>query len=239
MSSRTRGRPIGSAPAPGGGPAGRSSVLVGIGGGSGSGKTTVVQELVRSLGTATVSVIQHDAYYRDLSHAPFDERARTNFDHPDSLETELLARHLSELLGGRAVEVPTYDFAKHTRRAERRRVTPTPVIVIDGILVLADPALRALLDLSVFVHAAERDRLARRIARDTALRGRSPESVVEQFHATVRPMHDLFVEPSRAHADVTIPEGGHNLEAIRGLVRRVELLVSSRAAGPGWRSPRA
>lgn len=205
-----------------------TSILVGVAGGSGAGKTTVVREVVRALGSEAVSVIHHDAYYRDLSGLSFDDRIRTNFDHPDSLETELLTRHMRELLAGRVVEVPTYDFATHTRRVERRRVSPTPIVLLDGILVLADAHLRALMDLAVFVHADAEARLARRVRRDTEARGRSRESVVEQFHRTVRPMHDRYVEPSREHADLTILEGGHNRDAIERLVRRIESLLRAR-----------
>ncbi len=221
------GAGLGAGPPRGGGAV--RSLVVAVAGGSGSGKSTVVREVVRLLGTDTVSVIQHDAYYRDLSHLPFRERARTNFDHPDSLETELLVRHVSRLVAGEVVEVPTYDFATHTRLEGSRRVPPSPLVVLDGILVLADAGLRSLLDYSVFVHAEPEERLARRIERDTRDRGRSPESVLEQFERFVRPMHDHWVEPSRAHADMTILEGGHNREAVGRLVRTLSGLLSPRA----------
>lgn len=206
----------------------RRPVLLGIAGGSGAGKSTVVREVVRALGPETASVIRHDAYYSDLRDLPLDERARANFDHPDSLETELLIRHLQTLLAGTPVDVPTYDFTIHVRTSHRRRVHPTPLVILDGILVLADPGLRALMDLRVFVHADAEARLGRRLERDTADRGRTPESVIEQFELTVRPMHDRYVEPSREHADMTIFEGGHNREAVERLVERLVGLMGSR-----------
>lgn len=206
----------------------RGSILVGIAGGSGAGKTTVVQQVVWALGPEAVSVIQHDAYYRDLSDISFEERARTNFDHPDSLETELLTRHVRELLAGRPVHAPVYDFSSHTRRAEPRPIGPTPIILLDGILVLADASLRGLMDLAVFVHADVDVRLRRRVQRDTETRGRTRESVVDQFHRTVSPMHDRYVEPTRAHADMTILADGPNREAIDQLVNRLSSLVMAR-----------
>ena len=205
------------------------SIVVGVAGGSGSGKSTVVHEVVRTLGRDTVTVIQHDAYYRDLSHLSFEERVRTNFDHPDSLETELLVQHLTRLVAGEVVEVPSYDFASHTRLARSRCVAPSPLVVLDGILVLADARLRSLLDYSVYVHAGPEERLARRIDRDTSDRGRSRESVVEQFERSVRPMHEHWVEPSRVHADMTILEGGYNREAVGRLVQTLNGLLSLRA----------
>lgn len=201
-------------------------MVVGVAGGSGSGKSTVVREVVRALEPGTVSVIQHDAYYRDLAHIPFEQRARTNFDHPDSLETELLLEHVQGLLSGRSVDVPAYDFATHTRLPQPRPVPPNPLVLLDGILVLADPRLRALMDLKVYVHTEVEVRLGRRIKRDVQKRGRSRASVLEQFDGTVQPMHDLFVEPSRAHADLTILEGGYNRSAVRSLVDRIRSLLA-------------
>lgn len=196
-------------------------VLLGVAGGSGSGKTTVVEEILRSLHPFPVSVIHHDAYYRDLSHRPFEERMEVNFDHPDALETELLVEHLHRLRNGEGVNVPIYDFATHTRTSRVQRVDPTGVIIVDGILVLVEPRLRDLLDIKVFVATDPDIRFIRRLRRDMRERGRSLESVVEQYLKTVRPMHNAFVEGSRAHADIIIPEGGRNQVAIDLLVSRL------------------
>lgn len=207
-------------------------VVLGVAGGSGSGKSTVVREVRTALGTGVASVVHHDAYYRDLSHLPAAQRATVNFDHPQSLETELLVAHVERLLEGEAVAVPTYDFATHTRAAESTRVEPTPVVVLDGILVLADARLRALLDLAVFVDTDPDIRLIRRIRRDTRDRGRTAESVIDQFERTVRPMHLELVEPSKRHADLVVPEGGYNRVAVDLVVRRVRGLLAERRAVP-------
>ena len=200
-------------------------LIVGFAGGSGSGKTTVVEEILRSLHPAPVSVIHHDSYYRDLIHLPFEERAEMNFDHPDALETSLLVEHLTLLRSGKAVEVPVYDFATHTRTDKTRQVEATGVIIVDGILVLADPRLRDLLDIKVFVDTDADIRFIRRLRRDIRDRGRSFESVVDQYQRTVRPMHQAFVEGSRAFADIIIPEGGRNQVAIDLLVSRLRMVV--------------
>jgi uridine kinase len=196
-------------------------ILVGVAGGSGSGKTTVVEEMVRGLEPFPVTVIHHDAYYKDLSHIPFEERTKVNFDHPDALETSLLVEHLKILRAGGSVEVPFYDFATHTRKAESRTADPTLVIILDGILVLAEPRLRDLLDIKVFVDTDADIRFIRRLRRDMRDRGRSLESVVDQYLGTVRPMHTAYVEGSRAFADIIIPEGGRNRVAIDLLVARL------------------
>jgi uridine kinase len=200
-------------------------LLLGVAGGSGSGKTTVVNEIVQSLPPATVSVIHHDSYYRDLVHLPLQERAEVNFDHPDALETSLLVEHLQALRDGRPVAVPVYDFSTHTRKEEVRVVEATGVIIVDGILVLADPRLRDLLDIKVFVDTDADIRFIRRLRRDLRDRGRSLESVVEQYQRTVRPMHRAFVEGSRAYADIIIPEGGRNQVAIDLLVSRLRTVA--------------
>jgi uridine kinase len=198
-------------------------VLLGVAGGSGSGKTTVVKEILQRLHPSPVSVIHHDSYYLDMSYLPFEERVRVNFDHPDALETPLLVQHLTELRAGVGVDVPVYDFATHTRTGETRRVEPAGVIIVDGILVLADPHLRGLLDIKVFVDTDADIRFIRRLRRDQRDRGRSLDSVVEQYLTTVRPMHLAFVEGSRAFADIIIPEGGRNRVAIDLLVSRLQL----------------
>jgi len=199
-------------------------LILGVAGGSGSGKTTVVEELMRSLRPAPVSVIHHDSYYRDLVHLPLEERADVNFDHPDALETGLLVEHLARLRSGEPVEVPVYDFATHTRTDTVRLVEPTGVIIVDGILVLADPRLRDLMDIKVFVDTDADIRFIRRLRRDLRDRGRSLESVVDQYQRTVRPMHQEFVEGSRAFADIIIPEGGRNQVAIDLLVSRLRMV---------------
>jgi uridine kinase len=199
-------------------------IILGIAGGSGSGKTTVVDEILRSLHPTPVSVIHHDAYYKDLSALPFEERVEVNFDHPDALETDLLVKHLARLRNGEAAQIPVYDFATHTRTDQTRRVDATGIIIVDGILVLADPRLRDLLDIKVFVDTDPDLRFIRRLRRDMRDRGRSMDSVVDQYLKTVRPMHLAFVEGSRSFADVIIPEGGGNAVAIDLLVSRLRLV---------------
>lgn len=206
----------------------RGGVFLGVAGGSGSGKTTVVEEIVRGLHPAKVAVIHHDSYYRDLAHMPLAERARVNFDHPDALETELLVAHLRALRSGESVQVPIYEFSTHVRRNEVRLVEPTGVVILDGILVLADPRLRDLLDIKVFVDTDPDIRFIRRLRRDLRDRGRSLESVVYQYERTVRPMHLAFVEGSRAHADIIIPEGGRNQVAIDLLVSRLRAATETK-----------
>jgi len=196
-------------------------ILLGVSGGSGSGKTTVVEEILRGLHPRPVSVIHHDSYYVDLVHLPFEKRVEVNFDHPDALETTLLVEHLLQLRAGNPVDVPVYDFSTHTRTQRVRRVEATGVVILDGILVLADPRLRDLLDIKVFVDTDADIRFIRRLRRDIRERGRSLESVVEQYMGTVRPMHLAFVEGSRAYADIIIPEGGRNQVAIDLLVSRL------------------
>ena len=190
--------------------------MIGVVGGSGAGKTTLVWSLADRLG-ADVSVLWFDEYYHDLVHLTPDERALVNYDHPDSLDVDLLVSHLDGLLAGRPAEVPVYDFTTHTRTGTTRRVEPRPVIVVDGILVLAFPVIRERLDVSVFVEAPAEVRLARRLDRDVRERGRTPESVRTQFAATVAPMHDAFVSPCRDLADLTL-DGQGDLVANLGLI---------------------
>ncbi|MDX1494926.1 MAG: uridine kinase [Longimicrobiales bacterium] len=200
-------------------------VVVGIAGGSASGKTAVARKVVGTLGAERTALVPHDAYYRDLSHLPLEERRRVNVDHPDSLETALLVEHLDLLLAGQPVEIPCYDYSSHVRLPERRRVEPAPVVVVEGILVLADEELRRRMDLSVFVDVPEEERLARRLRRDVEERGRTPESVREDHEWRVQPMHREFVGPSRAWADIVVEQGGRNQEAILRIARRVEALL--------------
>jgi uridine kinase len=197
--------------------------LVGIAGGSGSGKTTLAKAVAEAMPPWQVVVIPHDAYYRDLGHLAFEDRVRCNFDEPEALDNERLVADLNRLRVGQAIARPNYDFATHTRLVETTRVNTTPVVIVEGILVLAIPALRELLDLKVFVATSEPTRLARRIERDMAERGRTREGAEAQFVRQTRPMHDLHVEPSRAHADrVVSGEGSAGLavESVTAEIRR-------------------
>ena len=200
--------------------------IVGIAGGTGSGKTTVADKLAEAMPVGRCVTIEHDAYYRDQGHLPAEDRDAINYDHPAALDSELLARHLGELRGGRAVEVPIYDFATHTRRRETRTVAPARVIIVEGILVFAEPALRELMDIKIFVDTDPDIRLMRRIRRDLEERGRTLSSVRDQYHATVRPMHLEYVEPSKRWADLILPEGGDNRVAIDVLLGQLWRVVN-------------
>lgn len=188
--------------------------VIGVAGGSGSGKTTVVQRIVESLGPDCVTVLDHDRYYRDRNDLRLEERAALNYDHPDSLETDLLVRHLAELKQGRAVDVPVYDFTRHQRLARTDVALPRRAIIVEGILVFGDRPLRAAMDVKVFVDTDADTRFIRRLQRDVAERGRTMASVIEQYQSTVKPMHLEFVEPSKRYADIIIPQGGHNAVAV-------------------------
>jgi uridine kinase len=198
-----------------------SPLVVGIAGGTGSGKTTVANKLATALPAGRCVTLDHDAYYRDQSELPFEQRAVINYDHPAALETTLLVDHLRALRAGRAVEVPIYDFAAHPRSARSRRVEPAPVIVVEGILVFTDAALRSELDIKIFVDTDPDIRLMRRIRRDLEHRGRTFQSVRDQYYATVRPMHLEHVEPSKRWADLIVPEGGDNRVALDVLLGRL------------------
>ncbi len=204
-------------------------LVVGVAGGSGSGKSTVVRRLVRRLGSERVSLVSVDWYYRDGGHLSPDDRAHRNYDHPDSIDDELLIQHVSHLKGGSPIEAPQYDFRTHLRETATRRVNPRQCVIVDGILALAVPELRPLLDLKLFVDTDADLRLIRRLARDVRDRGRTVESVLRQWEATVRPMYLEFVEPSRRYADLIIPEGGHNQCALDVIVARLLLDPSSAA----------
>ena len=196
-------------------------LVVGIAGGTGSGKTTVAHKLAAAIPAGRCVTIEHDAYYRDQNHLSFEQRVAINYDHPSALESSLLADHLRELRAGRAVDVPSYDFATHTRRPERRRVEPAPVIIVEGILVFAEAAVREQMDIKIFVDTDPDIRLMRRIRRDLEQRGRSFQSIRDQYYATVRPMHIEHVEPSKRWADLIVPEGGDNRVALDVLLGKL------------------
>ncbi|WP_312117515.1 uridine kinase [Brevibacillus reuszeri] len=189
-------------------------VLIGVAGGSGSGKTTVAKELFRQFQNDSVTMIEQDSYYKDQSHMSADERALTNYDHPFAFDNDLLLTHLQELLAGKAIEKPIYDFKLHNRRQEKVQVAPTDVIILEGMLILEDTRIRDLMDIKVFVDTDADVRIIRRIARDIEERGRSLDSVVNQYLNVVRPMHLQFIEPTKRYADVIIPEGGYNRVAL-------------------------
>jgi len=204
----------------------RRPYVVGIAGGTGSGKTTVASKLASAMPPGRCVTIDHDAYYRDQGHLTPAEREAINYDHPSVLDSALLALHLRDLRDGRPVEVPIYDFATHTRRRETRSVPPARVILVEGILVFAEPALREQMDIKIFVDTDADIRLMRRIRRDLEERGRTFQSVRDQYHATVRPMHLEYVEPSKRWADLIIPEGGDNRVALDVLLGQLWRIVA-------------
>ncbi len=200
-------------------------VTIGVAGGTGSGKTTVANAILERVGAEHIAYIPHDAYYKNMSHLSQEERARINFDHPDSLETSLLVEHLKLLRQGTAVEIPVYDFTTHSRTKQTLHVEPAPIILVEGILIFVEPELRAQLDVKLFVDTDADLRFIRRLGRDIDERGRTLESVIQQYLKTVRPMHLEFVEPSKRYADVIIPEGGFNEVAIEMVAARIRGLL--------------
>ncbi|NLJ85880.1 MAG: uridine kinase [Firmicutes bacterium] len=206
-------------------------LFIGVAGGTGSGKTTLAKSLCNQLGEDTAVLIPYDSYYKHLPHLTFQERSRLNYDHPDAFETELLVSHLKALRAGKAIEMPTYDFTTHLRTVQTISIGPRPVTIVEGILVLAEASLRELLDIKVYVDTDADVRVLRRMLRDIAERGRTLESVCEQYLETVKPMHDAFVEPSKRYADIIIPRGGHNAVALGILSSRInEFLAEAEAA---------
>ncbi|MCA9633347.1 MAG: uridine kinase [Myxococcales bacterium] len=206
----------------------KAPIVIGVAGGSGSGKTTVVREIQRLHGNGSVVVLQHDWYYRDRSGVSSDEREHINYDHPDALETELMVEHVAALRSGEAIAAPIYDFKTHTRSTATKAIAPHEVIVVDGILILADSSLRELMDIRIFVDTDADIRLARRINRDIVERGRTLESVMRQYLETVRPMHLEFVEPSKRYAHVIFPEGGLNRVAVDMLATKITSILDAR-----------
>ena len=200
--------------------------LIGVAGGSNSGKTTIATRLAELMGTERLSLIKLDSYYVERSSEPVEERAKANYDHPDAFDWELLNDHLAALTAGASVDVPVYDYAIHDRSDRFQRVGATRVVVVEGILVLWEPRLRDRFDLKIYVDTPADERLIRRLRRDVAERGRTPDSILAQYEATVRPSHERFIEPSKRHADVIVPDGGLNRPAIEVLLARVRELAT-------------
>ena len=201
------------------------SLIIGICGGTGSGKTTITDRLIQALPESSVLVLQQDHYYKDLPHLPLAERAKQNFDHPHSMDTPLLIEHVQRLRQGEAIERPEYDFVEYRRMSQTVRLEPRPAIVIEGILIFESKALRELMDLKIFVDTDADLRFIRRLLRDIRERGRTMDSVIQQYRTTVRPMHMEFVEPSKRYADVIIPEGGYNEVGIDLVIQKIRSLV--------------
>jgi uridine kinase len=198
-------------------------LVIGIAGGTGSGKTTVVKKIMSSLTADEVALVTQDSYYRDNGHLPLEERQKINFDHPDAIEFDLLTRHVHALKNGQSVEEPIYSYLTCTRAEETKTVKPKKVIIVEGILILGHPALRELFDIKVFVSADADDRLIRVINRDIIERGRTVDVVLERYHQSVKPMHLQFIEPTKRYADLIIPQGGHNKVAIDILTTIIKL----------------
>lgn len=201
------------------------TLIIGIAGGSGSGKTTVAQEILNRVGPEKIAYIPHDAYYKDLSGLPPSLKAEVNFDHPNSLETELMVQQIIQLRDGNSIELPSYDFSTHSRTKHTILIEPKSVMIVEGILIYTDPGLRKLYDIKIFVDTDSDLRFIRRLKRDIEERGRTPDSVIKQYLSTVRPMHLEFVEPSKRYADIIIPEGGHNTAALDMVVARLQEMI--------------
>jgi len=204
---------------------GAKSLVIGICGGTGSGKTTITNRIIEALSLESVQVLQQDHYYKDLPQMPVDERAKQNFDHPESIDTKLFVEHVRGLREGKPIERPVYDFTKHARKTETMRLEPRPALIVEGILIFECKALRELMDVKIFVDTDADIRFIRRLGRDIRERGRTAESVIQQYMSTVRPMHMEFVEPSKRYADVIIPEGGHNEVGIDLVIQKIRSLV--------------
>jgi uridine kinase len=202
------------------------AMVVGIAGGSGSGKTTLADLIIKSMGEDKIAYIPHDAYYRDQNHLPFEVRVKVNYDHPDSLETDLMIRQICQLLEGKAIEMPVYDFTTHSRKDDTVRVEPKPVILVEGILIFTEKARRELFDAKIYVDTDPDIRFIRRLTRDIEERGRTVPSVVDQYLRTVRPMHLEFVEASKRYADIIVPEGGLNVVALDMVIARLHALLN-------------
>ena len=207
-------------------------ILIGIAGGSGSGKTLVARTIVRELGSDRVVVIDQDSYYKNLEDVPVRDRDSRNFDHPDAFDQPLLEQHIRDLLDGRPIEQPIYDYTEHRRLPETRAIGEHTVIVLEGILIFGDPSLRALMDIKLFIDADPDVRFIRRLRRDLMERGRSVDSIIRQYEESVRPMHLQFVDPAKRHADLIVPEGGHNKVAIDLVKSKIRELLRERGVDP-------
>jgi uridine kinase len=199
-------------------------MIIGISGGTGSGKTTIAQKIISSIGDSNVAYLQQDSYYLNLGAMPLDQRHQANFDHPDAFDGELMLHNLEDLCAGKSIDRPVYDFVTHSRKLETIRVEPLPVIIVDGILIFYDARMRSLMDIKIFVDCEADIRFIRRLERDIRFRGRTVESVIEQYLTTVRPMHMQFVAPCMRYADIILPEGGSNeaaIDLITGKIRSV------------------
>ncbi|MGD9548104.1 MAG: uridine kinase [Candidatus Krumholzibacteriia bacterium] len=203
-------------------------VIIGIAGGSGSGKTTVALRVREECPGKTIRIIHHDSYYLDNGHLPLEERAKINYDHPNAFETSLLVSHIADLRAGRGVMIPQYDYATHSRKRETKLLDPPDILFVEGILVLESPGLRDLMDIRLYVDVDADERVLRRLKRDTRERGRTVESVIDQYLNVVRPMHLQFVEPSKRHAHIIIPEGGHNQVAIDLIATKILNIIRER-----------
>lgn len=201
-------------------------IIVGIAGGTGSGKSTIAQEIYQSLPVESISVIEQDSYYKDQSDITFEQRVKTNYDHPDAFDTKLLIKHLKMLLNGETIDKPIYDFEIHNRKPVTQKVEPKGIIILEGIMILVEPEIRKMLDIKLFVDTDPDVRIIRRITRDIKERGRTIDSVIEQYMNVVRPMHLEFVEPTKRYADIIIPEGGYNKVAIDIMIAKVKEIVT-------------
>lgn len=204
-------------------------VVIGVAGGSSSGKTSVTKAIRERLGNHSILLIEQDSYYKDQSHLPFEERLKTNYDHPLAFDTELLITHIKQLLNYQPIEMPKYDYKAYTRSKEVTYVEPKDVIILEGILVLEDERLRNLMDIKLFVDTDPDIRIIRRLLRDTKERGRTMDSVIEQYVKVVRPMHNQFIEPTKRYADIIIPEGGQNYVAIDLLVTKIKTIIEQKS----------
>ena len=201
-------------------------IIIGITGGTGSGKSTVTKEIYNSVREEDIVIIQQDSYYKDQSHLNFEERIKTNYDHPFAFDNDLLVSHLKDLIAGKSIEMPIYDFERHNRKKETIKISPTKIIILEGILVLSEEEIRDLLDIKIFVDTDSDVRVIRRIVRDIEERGRTLESVINQYMETVRPAHLQFLEPTKRYADIIIPEGGYNKVAIDLISSKVLSIVN-------------
>lgn len=197
-------------------------LIIGVAGGTGSGKSTLAKNIIRKLGSNNMVLISQDSYYKDFPDLTYEERCQINYDHPDSFDSDLLVHHLRQLKAGQAIQVPEYDFIHHRRTEKTHTVEPQPIVIVEGLLILAQEEIRRELDLKIFVDTDPDERILRRILRDIKERGRTLESVINQYLTTVKPMHEAFVEPSKRYADLIIPNGGHNEKAINLLISDLE-----------------